>query len=152
MTALQNENKREERRCMQTPDPMDHVKSIGTIIGTVTGVLGLIALIKKAWRSFREKHPTFKYTVIKDLRQIKEGQKRFEYFNAAMLRERLESIYNVYVLEMGWCPRSAKQNIALLFDLYCENFGGDCDALTLHNKEVVMGLPESKSQKKEYSQ
>lgn len=134
------------------PD-MDHVKNWGTIIATITGTIGLVALIRKSWNNWKEKHPTFRRTVLKSLDQIKEGQRRFDDFNAAMLRERMESVYNVYVLEMGWCPRSAKINISKLFELYKERFGSDIeDVLVDRNLEVIMDLPESKDQRKDYSQ
>ena len=33
---------------MASPDPVEQIKSVGTIIATITGAIGLVALIKKA--------------------------------------------------------------------------------------------------------
>lgn len=138
---------------MSEPGPMEHLKAWGTIIATISGTIGLIALIRKGWNNWKSRHPTFRRSVLKSLEQIRNGQKEFEDFNAAMLRERLESIYNVYVLEMGWCPLSAKQNIRALFDLYKSKFGCQVeDVLIDRNKEMIMSLPESKDQRKNYNQ
>jgi len=156
LSSLQHASEGAERRSMQNspcPDPMEHINTIGKVIGTITGAIGLFALIKKMWQNWREKHPTFKYTVIKSLEQIKAGQKRFEDFNAATLRERIGSIYNLYVLEMGWCPRAQKEKIALLFDIYVEYYGTDAeDPLIKHDKAIIMELPESKDQRIDYNQ
>jgi hypothetical protein len=138
---------------MQTPDPVEQIKTAGTVIGTITGAIGLYALIKKGWQKYREKHPTFRRKVLACLEQIKDGQRRFDDFNAATLRERLGSIYNLYVLEMGWCPRSQKEKIALLFDIHKEYFGSEVeDALMAQDRAMIMSLPESKDQRKDYSQ
>lgn len=137
---------------MSTPDPVDSIKTWGTIVATITATAGLIALIRKGWNSWRNKHPTFRRAVIKGIEELKDGQRKFDDFNAAMLRERLESLYNVYVLEMGWCPRSAKQNIRRLFELYCERFGDDTDNLILRNRDKIMDLPESKDRRLDYNQ
>lgn len=61
-------------------------------------------------------------------------------------------LYNVYVLEMGWCPRSAKQNIRLLFDQYFARFYEGTDHLIQHSRDKIMDLPESKDQRRDYSQ
>lgn len=137
---------------MQTPDPMEQLETAGKIIGMITGAIGLIALIRKGWKSWREKHPTFRSTVLQSLEQIKQGQRKFDDFNAAMLRERLESLYNLYVLEMGWCPRSSKKNIALLFKLYDERFGDKADTLFPRFHAAIIELPESKDRRQEYTQ
>jgi hypothetical protein len=155
MTALQETRKNMEgRTCMQTPpDPFEHLETAGKVIGIIAGVLGLFATIKKAWNKWRDKHPTFRKQVLKCLDEIKQGQRRFEDFNAATLRERIGSIYNLYVLEMGWCPRSQKEKIALLFNIYKEYYGDDVEDIIIDNdKAVIMGLPESKDQRQEYTQ
>ncbi|MGI6691117.1 MAG: hypothetical protein ACOX63_09830 [Christensenellales bacterium] len=148
MTTLQEIKKKEDRACMQTPDPVEQFKNAGTIIGTITGALGLAALIKKGWNKWREKHPPFRRTVLTSLDQIKCGQKRFEDFNAATLRERLGSAYLVYVKEHGWCPRSQKEKITVLFDLYKENYGNTADNILMdQDKAEIMALPESEEQR-----
>lgn len=159
MTTLQRwkglsapEAKREEKGRMASPNPVEQFKSIGTVIATITGAIGLLALIKKGCNAWRDKHPSFKRVVLKNLEHLKDGQKKFDDFNAAMLRERLESLYNVYVLEMGWCPRSAKQNIRALFDLYAEKYGNSSDHLSLKNRDKIMELPESKDRRKDFCQ
>ncbi len=149
MTSLTKTNK-DGRQCMQNPcpDPMKGVETAGKIIGTVTGGIALFAAIKKGWNNWRDKHPTFRVSVLKSLEQIKEGQSRFEDFNAATLRERLGSAYLVYVKEHGWCPRSQKEKIAVLFDLYIANYGNAADnPLMESDKAEIMALPESEDQR-----
>jgi hypothetical protein len=133
---------------MQAPDPMEHLETAGKIIGVIAGAIGLFAAIKKGWQKWREKHPTFRSSVLKSLDQIKEGQGRFDDFNAATLRERLGSVYLVYVKGHGWCPRSQKEKIAVLYDLYMANYGNSTDnELMKNDKEEVMALPESEEQR-----
>ena len=140
---------------MASPDPVEQIKSVGTIIATITGAIGLVALIKKSFKTWRLKHPSFKRTVLQNLEHLKDGQRKFDDFNAVMLRERLESLYNVYVLEMGWCPRSAKQNIRALFDLTQRSTGAvltTSDHLMIKNRDKIMELPESKDRRKDFCQ
>jgi hypothetical protein len=138
---------------MQSPGPIEHLETAGKIIGVIAGAIGLFAAIKKGWQKWREKHPTFRRKVLGCLEQIKAGQRRFEDFNAATLRERLGSIYNHYVLEMGWCPRSQKEKIDLLYKIYQEYFGSEVeDVLMTHDRDVIMELPESKDQRQDYKQ
>lgn len=151
MTTLTKE--REGKTCMQTPDPVEHFKNAGAVIGAIAGAIGLFAAIKKGWQKWRENHPTFRRKVLGCLEQIKAGQRRFEDFNAATIRERLGSIYNLYVLQMGWCPRSQKEKIDLLYKIYQEYFGSEVeDVLMEHDREIIMALPESKDQRQEYNQ
>lgn len=151
MTSLQNvENKGGGRTVNSSPcpDPTEQIKSIGSVIGTVSGAIGLFTLIKKGWNNYREKHPTFKKTVIDSLEQIKKGQKRFEDFNAATLRERLGSIHNLYVKQMRWCSRDQKEKIVPLFDIYMENYAAFSDRpLILKDKQEIIDLPESKEER-----
>jgi hypothetical protein len=132
---------------------MEPIKNAGTIIGTIAGGIGLIAAIRKGWNNWRMKHPTFKYTVIKSLNEIKDGQNRFDDINAATLRESIGSKYNLYVLEMGWCPRSQKEKIASLFDIYMNYYACESDKPLLErDKQKILDLPESKDQRQEYNQ
>ena len=139
---------------MQTStDPVDQIKTAGTIIATISGFFGLVALIRKGWKNWKAKHPTFRRTVLTCLEQIKDGQRRFEDFNAATLRERLSSIYNVYVLDLGWCSRNHKELAAILYDLYISHFASETEKTLLRREQsIVLELPESKDQRKEYTQ
>ena len=151
MTALQE--KKDGRKHIQNSDPMKDIETAGKIIGVLTGGIGLFALIKKGWNNWRMKHPTFKYTVIKSLNEIKDGQNRFDDINAATLRESIGSKYNLYVLEMGWCPRSQKEKIASLFDIYMNYYACESDKPLLErDKQKILDLPESKDQRLEYNQ
>lgn len=137
---------------MTTPDPtpeaMDHLKQLGIAVGAVAGTIGLIKLIfgplidaRKRWK---EAHPPYRKTVLRTLKELKDYQSRFDDYNAAMLRERLESAYTVYVLEMGWCPASEKRNLQELFEIY-ENLGWN--HIDSRNREIIMSLPESKDKR-----
>jgi hypothetical protein len=156
MTSVQNINEKGERRCMQNspcPDPMEHIETAGKIIGVLSGGIGLFVLIKKSWQKWREKHPTFRYTVVKSLEQIKEGQRRFEDFNAATLRERLGSLRIFYVEDRGWCTRDQKEKVLPLFDIYIENYAPFSDIpLVEKDKQDIASLPESKDQRIEFNQ
>lgn len=129
------------------PDLLDHFKSLGIVAGAVATTYGLISAIKKAYAKWREKHPTFRRTVLTALEELKQGQRELEDYNAAMLRERLESAYTVYVKEMGWCPSGQKRMVLQLFEIYEEkgwNHLSDC------YKQEITDLPESKEKRKEY--
>lgn len=135
------------------PDPIKGVEILGKIIGTLMGGIGLFAAIKKGWNNYREKHPTFRRSVLKSLEQIEKGQNRFDDINAATLRESIGSKYNLYVLEMGWCPRSQKEKIASLFDIYMNYYACESDKPLLErDKQKILDLPESKDQRQEYNQ
>lgn len=151
MTTLTKE--REGKTCMQAHDPMEHLETAGKIIGVIAGAIGLFAAIKKGWQKWRENHPTFRYTVIKSLNEIKKGQNRFDDINAATLRESIGSKYNLYVLEMGWCPRGQKEKIAALFDIYMEFYACESDKeLLSRDKQMILDLPESKNQRQDFNQ
>ena len=135
------------------PDPIKGVEILGKIIGTLMGGIGLFAAIKKGWNNYREKHPTFRRSVLKSLEQIEKGQYRFDDINAATLRESIGSKYNLYVLEMGWCPRGQKEKIAALFDIYMNYYACESDKQLLESdKQLILGLPESKDKRQEYNQ
>jgi hypothetical protein len=148
VTSLQNIDKQDGRARMQTPDPTEHLETAGKIIGIIGGAIGLVATIKKGWQKYREKHPTFKFEVRRSLMQILDGQRRFDDLNAATLRERLGSAYLVYVKEHGWCPRSQKEKISVLFDIYKEYYGSAADNVLMdQDKAEIMALPESEEQR-----
>lgn len=153
MTSLQNVDEREVRRSMQNSPCPDPVGDVGKVIGTITGAIGLVAIIKKGWNNWREKHPTFKYSVLKSLKEIKEGQSRFEDFNAATLRERLGSLRIFYVEDRGWCTRDQKEKVLPLFDIYIENYAAFSDIpLVKKDKQDIANLPESKEQRMDFNQ
>lgn len=130
-------------------------KDLGAIAGSILSIVAVIKLIimpiAKAWRKWREAHPPFKKTVLLALKELKEGQAGFDDFNAAMLRERLEDAYIQYVLDMGWCPSREKRLLAELFKL-SKSKGWDIEHLDEKHYQLIMNLPESRDQRKEYPQ
>jgi hypothetical protein len=128
-------------------------KDIGIMVGTISGIIALIKLvimpIAKAWRKWREKHPPFRRTVLQALEQLQNGQTINEDFMVAFLRERLEDAYVKYVLDMGWCPSREKR---LLGDLFKISEAKGWDHLDERHRELIMSLPESKDQRKDYPQ
>jgi hypothetical protein len=153
MTSTTAERKNAKSMSNPCPDPMKGVETAGKIIGTLMGGIGLFAAIKKGWNNYREKHPTFRSSVLKSLNEIKNGQNRFDDINAATLRESIGSKYNLYVLEMGWCPRAQKEKVALLYDIFLEYYASDSDMpLIERDKQMILDLPESKDQRLEFHQ
>ena len=119
-------------------------KAVGVTVGAITGCIGLTKLVIqpliKAWKRYRELHPPFRKTVLRSLEQLQKDMKRNDDYNAALLRERLESAYTVYVLRMGWCPSGEKRMLMDLFDLYTER---GWNHLNKRYQEHIMALPET---------
>lgn len=127
-------------------------KEIGIVVGTISGVIGLatlvIAPLVKAHRRWREKHPPFRKTVLTALKHLEEGQRSSEDFAAALLRERLESAFVVYVQEMGWCPSGEKRRLHELYKFYESKGWGDL--VDKKQKDIILALPERKDKRVEY--
>jgi hypothetical protein len=128
-------------------------KELGIIVGTIGGIIGLCKVVVmplvKSYQRWRVSHPPFKRTVLSTLKQLKKGQEGFDDFNAALLRERLESAYTIYFLEMGWCPSGEKRLIKELFDIYEKRGWNHID---LKHRESMMSLPESKENRIDFEQ
>lgn len=146
------EAKNKEKQPMSTTGGDNMWKEIGIVVGTIGGIIGLVKLVVaplvKAHKQWREKHPPFRKTVLATLKHLEIGQRSSEDFNAALLRERLESAYVVYVMEMGWCPSSQKRRLNELFKFYESKGWGDL--IDTKQKDAILALPERKEKRVEY--
>lgn len=119
-------------------------KALGVTVGAISGVIGLVKLVVqplvKAWKRHRERHPPFRRTVLKALDELQTGMKQNDDYNAALLRERLESAYTVYVLQMGWCPSGEKRMLMDLFEMYTDR---GWNHLNKRYRETIEALPET---------
>ena len=119
------------------------LKFIGLVVGTVTGVWGLarlvVAPLKKRYTAWRLKHPAFREKVLDALNVISDRMDQLDDFQAAMLRERLESAYTVYAIDMQWCPTGEKHMLVELYDLYTSR---GWNHINKRYREIIMALPE----------
>lgn len=121
-------------------------KTIGIIVGSISGAIGLAKLVVtpviRRYRTWRHNHPRFRSIVLRTLKELQIGMDRNDDYNAALLRERLESAYTVYVLQMGWCPSGEKRMLMDLFDLYIAN---GWNHINKRYKETIDALPEERT-------
>lgn len=60
---------------------------------------------------------------------------------------------DIVMADLGWCSRSHKELAAILYDLYISRFASETEKTLLRReRSIVLELPESKDQRKEYTQ
>lgn len=131
-----------------------NLKTLGLILSTATGIMAFLKLIfvplKNAYGRWRIKNPPFKRTVLRQLEklstELESNRLEYEDYFAALIRERLESAYTIYVLRLGWCPIGEKSMLMELFDMYSAK---GFNHLSVNYKEKIQALPESEAEKNE---
>lgn len=131
----------------QWEDQLKRMAGVATAAMAIWAVIKLVfqPLVKRIKR-YRQEHPHFRRTVMQALRELQDGQKRFDDYNAAILRERIESAYTLYVLMMGWCPTGEKKMLAELFELLKQT---DWDYMGEKYRAEIMALPVSPPEQRE---
>lgn len=121
------------------PDTEELILDLGKVVAAVMTIIGFGTLLRKWWTAWRVNHPPFKAEVRDALKALRDGQTRFDDYNAALLRDRLESSYTIYVKMMGWCPVTVKRTLMDLFALYQER---GWNHINKRYCEDIMELPE----------
>lgn len=126
----------------------DLLKHIVLVISLFSGAIGLWKLVFLPlwnwWKKYRVKNPSFRKSVLLSLQRLELGLKKNDDYTAALIRERLESAYTIYVLTLGWCPSGEKRMLMDLFALYEE---GGHNHLDLQYKNKILVLPEVEPKK-----
>lgn len=145
------------------------LSELGTGVGIVVGTITIIKGVQAGWSWYKKRriaNPPFRRRMLNAIermelkinanesRSIAAGDalqrleanvvKTDEYFSA-MLRERLESAYTIYVLQMGWCPSGEKRMLMDLFELH-EARGWN--HINKKYKEAIANLPEHESERR----
>lgn len=155
-----------------TSAQQEAIRFLIVVIGGVVSVISIWRALIAGWKAFRkwrETHPSFRRTMLRTLERLEiqvneldaqaktnrdalerlEGSvaRSDEYFSA-MLRERLESAYTMYAVRMGWCPSGEKRMLMDLFELH-ESRGWN--HINQKYKEIIADLPESEAEKERES-
>lgn len=158
---------------MQLTDAQkEMIRFVILVIGGVVSLITIWRALVAGWtvfRKWREKNPPFRKTMLRTLEQVeiklntleaKAGANadalfRLESVAASnteyaeiMLRERLESAYTVYAIQMGWCPSGEKR---MLMDLFRLHESRGWNHINKKHREIIASLPESEQEKEKKS-
>ena len=118
---------------------VEFFKSVGTIAGAITTVIGLFTLIfwkpLKAYKKKREQEQVenreFRKSVKGVLKDIQDDLGDLQY-------QSLAQAHDMYTFR-GWCPASTKQQIVTMHESYTKK---GRNHLSRHYEQEIMSLPE----------
>ena len=118
---------------------VEFFKSVGTIAGAITTVIGLFTLIFwKPLRAYKKKRDQeqaenrdFRRSVKSVLKDIQDDLGDLQY-------QSLAQAHDMYTFR-GWCPASTKQQIVTMHESYTRK---GRNHLSAHYERVIVELPE----------
>lgn len=81
----------------------------------------------------------------KEIKELKNTLRRVDENNADLLRDRLETLYQVY-MKQGWCAPAEKQRVIHMYETYRAR---GYNHLAEHNEQDILNLPNTPPEENE---